>query len=317
MCKRLWGKFLLIAWIGSWALAPLSVTGIQMWSVWCAPDYLAERVGYQIQVQQRLLWPPRRTKIRCRPRCRRTVWRAPGQQTETDGAQSAGTLSEERAPADRATSNRPEEQTPVDQPQRWGLTSELSLELPERLQSFCQRYHECFKTKTRNVGEYAYHYLSALLRMETKRNYVNIGQTAGVPGENIQHFMSNSPWATQVALEQVREEIKATPGLQRGGMLLLDESADEAAGDKKAGVGRQYNGRLGKVDLSQVGVFLAYANLTDVRRPVWNWVDGELFLPEHWFSPEMAEMRQRVGLPSERQFETKTCAELVEVSNWA
>jgi SRSO17 transposase len=184
------------------------------------------------------------------------------------------------------------------------LTPELSQSLPDRLRSFWARYTESFKTKTRDTSEYAYHYLSALLRLESKRNYTNIGRTAGISGENIQHFMSNSPWSKQTSLEQVREELKATPGMERGGVLLLDESANKS-GEQKAGAGRQRNGRLGKVDMSQVGVFLAYANLVCPERPVWTWVDGELYLQEFWFTPEMADLRQQVGIPPERKFETK------------
>jgi len=103
----------------------------------------------------------------------------------------------------------------------------------------------------------------------------------------------------------VQQEIKATPGMEQGSVLLLDESANEKAGDKSAGAGRQRNGRLGKVDMSQVGTLLAYANSTHPDRPVWAWVDGELYLQKHWFTPEMAELRQQVGIPPERQFETK------------
>jgi SRSO17 transposase len=116
--------------------------------------------------------------------------------------------------------------------------------------------------------------------------------------------MSNSPWSKPAILEQVREEIKSTPGLEQGGVLLLDESADEA-GEQQAGAGRQYNGRLGKVEMSRVGVFLAYANLTHPDRLLWTWVDGDLFLQECWFTPEMDELRQRLGIPPEQVFETK------------
>jgi SRSO17 transposase len=52
--------------------------------------------------------------------------------------------------------------------------------------------------------------------------------------------------------------------------------------------------------MSQVGVFLAF-----YKELVWTWVDGELFLPEHWFTPEMAIERKRVGVPEERKFATK------------
>ncbi|RJS75739.1 hypothetical protein CW713_11825 [Methanophagales archaeon] len=54
--------------------------------------------------------------------------------------------------------------------------------------------------------------------------------------------------------------------LEQSGVLILDESADARAGEKSAGSGRQYNGRLGNVDMSQVGTFLAYA-----YGSVWTW----------------------------------------------
>jgi hypothetical protein len=83
-------------------------------------------------------------------------------------------------------------------------------------------------------------------------------------------------------------------------MLLLDESADAKAGTQTAGAGRQRNGRLGKVDLCQVGVFLSF-----VKDNTWTWVDGELFLQEHWFEPKMEDERKRLGIPPDRTFKTK------------
>ena len=136
--------------------------------------------------------------------------------------------------------------------------------------------------------------------MTKKRNYANIARTAGQAGENIQHFMTNSPWSAQVVYRQVQADIAATPELRSGGMLLLDESADAKAGTKTAGAARQYNGRLGKVDVCQVGVFLAFA-----KEHIWTWIGGELFLPENWFAPEMTVERQRLGIPAERCFKTK------------
>ena len=80
-------------------------------------------------------------------------------------------------------------------------------------------------------------------------------------GQNVQHFMSNSPWPARALIAQVQAEISATPGLEHGGMLLLDESADRKAGESTVGAGRQRNGRLGSIQLSQVGTFVAYANV--------------------------------------------------------
>jgi SRSO17 transposase len=139
--------------------------------------------------------------------------------------------------------------------------------------------------------------------MKTGRNFANIARRVVNPeedGQNLQQFMSDSPWEAQAVIRQVQREIANTSGLQQGGVLLLDESADEKAGPKSAGAGRQHNGRLGKIEMSQVGVFLAF-----YKEVVWTWVDGELFLPKHWFTPEMARARKRVGVPEERPFATK------------
>ena len=136
--------------------------------------------------------------------------------------------------------------------------------------------------------------------MEEKRNFANIASTTGVAEQNLHHFMSNSPWSARAVIQQVQAEIAATPGLERGGVLVLDESANAKTGEKSAGSGRQYNGRLGKVDMSQVGTFLAYTNGS-----VWTWVDGELYLPKDWFTAEKAELREKLGIPAEREFKTK------------
>jgi SRSO17 transposase len=191
----------------------------------------------------------------------------------------------------------------LNSPTGWGLPPEAVADLGPRLHRFWERFNSCFKTKTRNAAGPAWIFLQGLLLMKTKRNFANIERRVTQPdqdGQSLQQFMSDSPWAAQSPIRQVQDEIKATPALQHGGVLLLDESSDEKAGAKSAGAGRQHNGRLGKVEMSQTGVFLAF-----YKDVVWTWVDGELFLPEHWFTPDMADERKRVGVPAERQFATK------------
>ncbi len=135
--------------------------------------------------------------------------------------------------------------------------------------------------------------------MLTKRNFAEIGRQTETAGERVQHFMTYSPWAKDAVCQQVQADISATPALH-GGVLVLDESADAKSGTSSAGTARQYNGRMGKVDVCKVGVFLAY-----VKGPYWAWVDGELFIPEKWFSTEFAEQRKRAGVPAERSFKSK------------
>ena len=296
MRNRLWLIILVLVWIGQWSTdIPdlLPVQGTSCRAVWFLVEDLAALVVYQ--ARRRMLWSPPCT--RSRRRRRRGGGKPPFRH------RPVSTTQEEEQEAQSQEARKAQGESVLD-PHRWGLSPELCQQLPERLYSFWERYAECFKTKTRDTSAYAYHYLSGLLRLETGRNYTNIGRATGISGENMQHFMSNSPWPMGAALEQVQDEIKTTPGLERGGMLLLDESADES-GEQKAGAGRQHNGRLGKTEMSQVGVLVAYANLIYPDRPVWTWVDGELYLQEFWFTPEMADLRQRLGIPPEQKFETK------------
>jgi SRSO17 transposase len=156
------------------------------------------------------------------------------------------------------------------------------------------------RTQTRDTSKYGLHYLSGLLRMDSRRNMAHIGRQTGVDEQNMQHFMSNSPWPSRAVIAGVQKELKQRGELSEGAMLLLDESADDKAGDYSVGAGRQYNGRRGKVDNCQVGVFLSLAKGT-----FWTWVDGEVFLPEHWFDNDHADHRRRAGIPSGRTFMTK------------
>lgn len=143
--------------------------------------------------------------------------------------------------------------------------------------------------------------------MESERNFAGIAKSMeAADGQAMQHFMSNSPWSGQGVFEQIRDEIIEKPGLHPGSVLILDEYADEKAGEESAGALRQYNGRMGKVDMCQVAVALGYANWKLQPWPLWTMVDAEIFLPEDWFGTDHAQLRQKVGVPAERKaFETK------------
>src|SRR2546429_270839 len=188
-------------------------------------------------------------------------------------------------------------------PRRWGLSAEAVAHLGDHLSQFWRRFRGCFTTRTRDTSEHAYDYLRAQLTMDTERNFANMDRTLhGGDGQALQHFMSNSPWSGPAVFDQIQAEIKATPALGHGSTLILDESADEKAGTHNAGASRQYNGRMGKVDVCRVDTCLTYANAT-VR--LWTMVDGELFVPEEWFGPDFAQRRKELGIPEERTFETK------------
>src|SRR4030042_222095 len=183
--------------------------------------------------------------------------------------------------------------------EQWGISLEEVDQLGERLSQYYGRFRGYTQTKTRDTSEYGLGYLSGLLRMETKRNLANVGRKTAMPGQNLQHFISNSPWSGPALIQALRNEIKVHPAFQET-VLVLDESAEEKAGEQSAGAGRQHNGRLGKIEMSQVGVFLSL-----VTPQVNTWIDGELFIPEHWFDEAHRAQRQAVGIPEEASFQTK------------
>jgi len=80
--------------------------------------------------------------------------------------------------------------------------------------------------------------------MGTRRNYTGIERAAGVAGERMQCFTSN---AVRVVMEQVQQEIRITSGPKRGGVVILDDSADEGVGDKRR-VWTPREGRLEPVE---------------------------------------------------------------------
>jgi SRSO17 transposase len=186
--------------------------------------------------------------------------------------------------------------------QRWGLPLGATYSLGNRLMRVWSRFRGCLKTKTRDTSGYGLTYLRGSLSMERKRNFANIARrviSLDDDGQNLQQFMSDSPWSAQGVFDQIQAEIIHRDELQ-GGMLTLDESGDEKAGDKSAGAGRQYLGRIGKVDMGQVGVALGY-----YQANVWCMVDAELFLPENWFDEAHQELRTRWYIPADRTFQSK------------
>ena len=182
------------------------------------------------------------------------------------------------------------------------MPKEAINDLAERLRRMWIRFSGCFKTKTHDKSGYAWIYLLGVLLMDTKRNFANIARRVIGPqddGQGVQQFISDSPWDAQAVFDQIQHEIRQRPELH-GGMLTLDESGDERAGDQSAGAARQYIGRLGKVELGQVGVAVGYH-----QEGTWALVDAELYLPKEWFDEAHAQLRKQLHVPPERTFASK------------
>jgi len=128
----------------------------------------------------------------------------------------------------------------------------------------------------------------------------NIGRKTAVAPQNMQHFMSHSPWSGAGLVAGVQSKVAVHAEFKQGAMLVIDESANEKSGDLSAGASRQHNGRLGKIEMSQVGVF---ATLATPKASTW--IDGALFFPKAWFEPQAAEQRAKAEIPADLLFQTK------------
>ena len=102
--------------------------------------------------------------------------------------------------------------------------------------------------------------------------------------DQIQHFISNSPWDSFAVMDSVSEKVQQTlcttgtvSAIKGDKGLLLDESGWEKSGKKSVGVARQYIGQVGKVANGQVGVFAALCHGEQVGL-----LQGRLYLPQEW-----------------------------------
>jgi len=117
--------------------------------------------------------------------------------------------------------------------------------------------------------------------------------------QSLQHFLSNSDWNERSVLDQVAFEADQLLGGQTDSCLILDESGFTKKGTCSVGVSRQYNGRLGKRDNCQVGVFAALSCGDQVTL-----IDKRLYLATSWTDdPERCE---KAGIPkADQAFKTK------------
>jgi SRSO17 transposase len=147
----------------------------------------------------------------------------------------------------------------------------------QRFLDFCDGFADHFRLRTCDVLRQSKQYLSGLMQARRK----NMERMAEVVPESddqvLQHFLSNSRWDERGVLDQVALEADALLGGTPESALLIDESGITKKGQHSVGVARQWNGRLGKVDNCQVGVFAALS-----RGPDATLIDTRLYLPKCW-----------------------------------
>src|SRR3954470_21750150 len=123
----------------------------------------------------------------------------------------------------------------------------------------------------------------------------------------LQKFINIAPWdhgdvQAEVQAVFAEELVPTAADCPLGVVGIVDESAFAKKGDQSAGVERQHNGRLGKEDNCQVGVFLV--GITPGGAAL---LDHALYLPETWCedTPACRDRRDKVHIPERVAFQTK------------
>ncbi|WP_435822657.1 IS701 family transposase [Microbispora bryophytorum] len=140
--------------------------------------------------------------------------------------------------------------------------------------------------------------LGGLLSDLPRKNCWTLAEHAGdrTP-DGMQHLLSRAVWDADAVRDDLRGYVVEHLG-QDEAVLVVDETGDLKKGTGTVGVQRQYTGTAGRIENSQVAVFLAYSTPAGHA-----FIDRELYLPQAWTGD--AERCRRAGVPADRQFATK------------
>ncbi len=141
-------------------------------------------------------------------------------------------------------------------------------------------------------------YLEVLLSNVPRKNGWQLAEHAGdASPRNIQHFIGRAKWDADEVRDDLQQYVVEQLG-EKDGVLVVDETGFLKKGTKSAGVGRQYSGTAGRIENSQIGVFLGYRSSRGHTL-----IDRELYLPKAWCEdqPRCNEAK----IPDNREFATK------------
>jgi SRSO17 transposase len=141
-------------------------------------------------------------------------------------------------------------------------------------------------------------YLCGLLSGCERKNSWQLAEWMGEDAPyRVQHLLDRARWNADAARDQLRTYVLEELGCPDG-VLIADETGFLKKGRHSVGVKRQYTGTAGKIENSQVGVFLCYASDKGAAL-----VDRELYLPEEWVAD--ADRCRAAAVPKGTEFATK------------
>jgi SRSO17 transposase len=116
--------------------------------------------------------------------------------------------------------------------------------------------------------------------------------------DGLQHLLARASWDAEAVRDDLRDYVVDALG-DPGAVLVVDETGDVKKGVHSVGVQRQYSGTAGRIENSQVAVYLTYAAPRGHAL-----IDRALYLPRSW--AEDPTRCTAAGIPDgQRGFATK------------
>lgn len=141
-------------------------------------------------------------------------------------------------------------------------------------------------------------FLRGLLSQIGRKNSWQLAEATGAETPHgFQRLLGRARWNADDVRDDLRDYVVEHLGDEQA-VLIVDETGFLKKGTKSAGVSRQYSGTAGRIENSQIGVFLAYRSGKGHAL-----IDRELYLPKVWI--ENPKRCREAGIPEEVTFATK------------
>jgi SRSO17 transposase len=164
--------------------------------------------------------------------------------------------------------------------------------LGRKLVLFLALFADCFGR--RDARELLRVYVKGQLSDLKRKTAEGIGLRFGKAPRTLQRFLESVKWDEEKLRDRC-QEIVAKDHAHPEAIGVVDESGVAKSGKETVGVGRQWNGNLGKVDNCVVGVHLSYA------APGFQCLlDSGLYLPEDFANDP--ERRKKTTFPRRWSF---------------
>jgi len=139
--------------------------------------------------------------------------------------------------------------------------------------------------------------LGLLSDVDTRSCWQLAEQAGDRTPHRMQRLLGEAVWDADAVRDDVRRYVVDELG-DPGAVLIIDDTGDVKAGIHTVGVQRQYTGTAGRIENSQVAVFLAYASCRG-----YTLIDREVYLPRCWADDPAR--RTAAGVPEQVRFATK------------